>query len=49
VLVLRELWCWLLKLTAILEELQGVRAELREMNERAKKPSSSTDGWPPIR
>ncbi len=48
VLVLRELWCWLLKLTAIHEELRVISAYLKAMNEREAKrdaPPVIDDGW----
>lgn len=37
VLVMREVWCWLLKLTAIHDELQAISAYLKAINEREAK------------
>lgn len=49
VVVSRELWCWLLKLTSILDELRFIRVELEKLNAREEKRGAGTrivaDNW----
>jgi hypothetical protein len=44
--ITRELWCWYFKLNAMLEELKGIREELRKANEMtAARHSPTVDVW----